>query len=40
MGMMINFKQVKQNLMFNKKESLNYLNKRVFQKNTNKKNFF
>ena len=40
MGMMINFKQVKKNLIFNKKESLNYLNKRVFLKNSVKKNFF
>ena len=38
--MMINFKQVKKNLIFNKKESLNYLNKRVFLKNSVKKTFF
>ena len=38
--MMINFEQVKKNLIINKKECLNYLNKRVFLKNPVKKTFF
>ena len=38
--MMINFKKVKKKLIFDKKKSLNYLNKKIFLKNSVKKNFF
>ena len=38
--MMINFEKIKKNLILNKKECLNYLNRRVFVRKQVKKTFF